>query len=126
MTGRREPGRYLLVGAACALFNNIILIGGDAAGLHYAVSVLLTFVLMLPLSYLAHASWTFDATVNWPAFGRFLLGSLSSLAMATFAVGLFHDALRLPMVLAAPVATVVMTVYNFLMTRWAVRRRQRS
>jgi putative flippase GtrA len=118
----REPSRYLVVGAFCALLNNAILVGGDAAGLHYAICILLTFVLVLPASYLVHAWWTFRVRATWAAFGRFIGGSISSLAVASFAVWLFKGALGLPMLIAAPLATVAMTIYNYLMARWAVTR----
>lgn len=117
-----EPNRYLVIGAGCALLNNAILILGDRCGLHYASSLMLTFALVLPASYLAHASWTFKAPVRWAAFGRFIGGSVSSLAIATCAVGILSGALALPMTIAAPVATIAMTAHNFLMTRWAVKR----
>lgn len=117
-----EPSRYLLVGAVCALFNNIILIGGDAAGLHYSLSILLTFALVLPASYFAHAWWTFGAPASWPAFGRFIAGSMSSLLVASFAVWLFRGLFDLPMLIAAPLATVAMTAYNYLVAKWAVTR----
>ena len=120
----REPGRYLTIGLVCAVLNNLILIGGDLAGLHYAVSVLLTFLFVLPASYLAHTYWTFDVTLSWQAFGRYVLGSLASLAVASFVVWLLRGALALPMVVAAPLATIAMTIYNYLMARWAIRYRK--
>lgn len=116
----REPRRYLVVGAICALLNNIILIGCDAAGLHYAISILLTFVLVLPVSYFVHARWTFRVPPSRLAFSRFIGGSVSSLIVASFAVWLFRGELKLPMLIAAPLATLAMTIYNYLMTRWAV------
>jgi putative flippase GtrA len=121
-----EPSRYLVIGAVCAVLNNLILIGGDAAGLHYAVSILLTFTLVLPASYLAHARWTFDVALSWAAFCRFILGSVASLFVASFTIWAFHGLLMLPMTMAAPLATVTMTAYNYVMTRWAVRRRRPS
>jgi putative flippase GtrA len=120
----REPGRYLFVGVLCAVLNNAILILGDWSGLHYLVSVLLTFVLVLPMSYLAHAWWTFRASASWLAFGRFMAGSISSLIVASLAVGALRGGLGLPMIVSAPLATVAMIVYNFVMTRWAVRGRK--
>jgi putative flippase GtrA len=121
-----EPSRYLVIGAVCAALNNVILICGDAAGLHYVASILLTFTLVLPASYLAHARWTFDVTLSWTAFGRFVLGSFASLFVASFTIWAFRGALFLPMIIAAPLATVTMTVYNYIMTRWAVRPRRPS
>ena len=117
-----RPARYLVVGATCAIANNIILIAGDAAGLHYWSAVLLTFVLMVPPSYVAHASWVFGVRASWPAFGRYVAGTLSSLVVAALAIGLIRGVLLLPMVVAAPIATIAMVLYNYLMTRWAVYR----
>jgi putative flippase GtrA len=118
-----EPSRYVVVGGLCAVLNNVILIGGDLAGLHYAVSILLTFVLVLPAAYLAHALWTFRTPASWQAFGRFIGGSVSSLVVASFAVWLFRGVLQLPMFISAPLATVVMTIYNYAMAKWAVAHR---
>lgn len=116
------PARYLLVGGLCAILNNIILIAGDAAGLHYSASVLLTFVLVLPLSYLAHALWSFTVPASWRAFAHYAAASLSGLAVAAMTVGLLREGLQLPMIAAAPLATLAMTLYNYLATRWAVHR----
>lgn len=115
-----QASRYLVVGALCALLNNIILIGGDAVGLHYAISILLTFVLVLPASYFVHARWTFRVSASWLAFGRFIGGSISGLIVGSFVVWLFRGALNLPMLVAAPLATLAMTVYNYLMAKWTV------
>ena len=115
-----EPTRYVIVGTVCAVLNNVVLIGGDVAGLHYALSILLTFVLVLPASYLIHALWTFRTAMSWHAFRRFIGGSVSSLVVASFALWLFRGALQVPMLAAAPLATVVMSVYNYVMARWAM------
>lgn len=122
----KEPSRYLAVGALCAVLNNVILICGDAAGLHYSVCILLTFVLVLPASYLVHAWWTFRVPSSWAAFRRFLGGSVSSLIVASLAVGALRGRLAMPMIIAAPLATVVMTLYNFVMAKWALTRGRRT
>lgn len=119
----REPSRYLVIGVTCAVLNNVILISGDFAGLHYAASVFLTFLFVLPASYLAHAYWTFDVALSWPALGRYVLGSLASLAVASFLIWLMRGVFGLPMVVTAPLATIAMTIYNYLMARWAIRHR---
>lgn len=114
------PSRYLIIGLGCAILNNAILIGADAIGAHYVTAILLTFAITLPLAYVAHAWWTFDVGVSWIAFGRFVAGSVSSLIIAGLTVGVFRGGLDMPMLYAAPLATVVMTVYNYVMARWAV------
>jgi len=122
MASNRELRRYVLVGGLCALISNLILIVGDAAGLHYTVSIILLFIVVLPISYLAHACWTFDVELSWVAFGRFVLGSLSSFLVGSIVVAGLRGGLMLPMIVAAPLCTVAMTVYNFAMTKWAVTR----
>ena len=115
-----QPARYLVIGVFCALLNNAILIGADTLGLHYTIAISLTVVITVPLAYLAHALWTFSVDASWVGFGRFIAGSFSSLIIAAAAVAFFRGALALPMIFAAPLATVTMTIYNYLMTRWAV------
>ncbi len=113
--------RYLAAGIGFAALNNVLLIGGDWSGLHYGACIALTFVVSVPLSYLVHARWTFRTSHGWTGFARYLGGSVSSLVIAAFAVWFFRGLLGLPMLAAAPLATVVMTVYNYIMARWAVR-----
>jgi len=118
----RAPARYLVVSGACAALNNLMLIAGDAAGLHYAVCVLLTFLLVVPIGYLAHASWSFAAAPSWRGFIHYIAGSSSGLVIASAAVAIFRGGLALPMVITAPLATLLLALYNYWMTRWAVHR----
>ncbi|WP_211280104.1 GtrA family protein, partial [Sphingomonas dokdonensis] len=83
-----DAGRYLLVGVTCAGANNLLLIGGAAAGLHYTVCIALTVLIVLPASYPAHACWTFRGAMSWGSFGRYLLGSLSGVVIASLMVAL--------------------------------------
>jgi putative flippase GtrA len=116
-----RPARYLVVGAVSAAANNVIMIGGDAAGMHYWVAVLLTFM-VVPPSYIAHALWVFGVRTSWAAFGHYVAGTISSFLVMVLTIGLLRGVLLLPMVAAAPIATLVMVLYNYLMTRWAVYR----
>ena len=116
----RTPARYLVIGAGCAVLNNAILIGADQAGLHYVAATALTFLTTVPLAYAAHAVWTFNAQLSWRGLARFVAGSLSSLVVAALTIAALCGALGLPMVLAAPLATGAMVIYNFVMARWAV------
>lgn len=117
----RTSARYLAVGAICAAANNVIMIAGDAAGMHYWAAVLLTF-LVVPPSYMAHALWVFGVRISWAAFAHYVAGTISSFGVMVLTIGLLRGVLLLPMVAAAPIATVAMVLYNYLMTRWAVYR----
>jgi hypothetical protein len=56
------------------------------------------------------------------AFGRYAGGTISSLAIAVLTIGLLRGVMMLPMTVAAPLATLAMVLYNYLITRWAVYR----
>lgn len=116
-----RSARYLAVGAVCAIANNAILMAGDAAGMRYWTAVLLTFM-MVPPSYVAHALWVFRVRTSWAAFGHYVMGTISSFGVMVLTIGLLRGVMMLPMVVAAPVATLAMVLYNYLMTRWAVYR----
>ncbi|WP_394731055.1 GtrA family protein [Altererythrobacter sp. GH1-8] len=115
-----SPARYLLVGIGCAVLNNVILIGADAGGAHYTIAIVLTLIITMPLAYLLHALWTFQSRLTLAGFARYLAGSMSSVIVAALLVALLRGGLAWPMVVAAPAATVGMTIYNYIMTRWAV------
>ncbi|XUU59500.1 GtrA family protein [Erythrobacter sp. HA6-11] len=114
------PARYLLVGIGCALLNNVILIGADALGAHYLTAIALTLLITLPLAYLQHALWTFKCKATLAGFVRFVAGSLTSVLIAGALVALLRGVFAWPMLIAAPAATIGMTVFNYVMTRWAV------
>jgi putative flippase GtrA len=113
--------RFLVVGAACAALNNIIYIGGDAIGMPYTVLIAITYAISLPLSYFAHALWTFSVPLGPRGFGRYVLSTLSSFLIASAMVAALCGPLHVKMIIAAPLATIFMTIYNFFATRWAVR-----
>ena len=123
---RTEPARYLTVGAACALVNNAMLIGLAAIGFHYLACIAINFAIMLPVSYLLHARWTFVAPVAWRNFAAYTAGSISSLVIASLSIVVLCGPFGLPMFVSAPVATVFMVAYNFVMARLTVRGVARS
>lgn len=120
---RFRGARYLLTGLVCAALNNAILISADFAGLHYLTAILVTVVITLPLSYLVHTAWTFEAPATWRSLARYAAGSVTSLFVASAAVSGFRGGLDLPMIWAAPLATVTMTIFNYVVASWAITRR---
>lgn len=112
--------RYTAVSAICVLLNNIILIAGEGAGIHYVWSTLVCFIGVGAFAYVSHAHFTFGAVRSWAGYTRYLgtqfIGMLATLALFY----LFIDLLDWPMWVAAPVVTVLMFLVNFVATRWAV------
>lgn len=119
---RLTPARYLAAGAVCAVAQNALVIGGDLQGYNYLVTVSVSTVLVGALGYILHACFTYGERLSWDAFLRFMAGLTSGylLSLATFAV--LHDLLFVPIPIASPITTAVTTVWNFVATRWAIRR----
>jgi putative flippase GtrA len=115
--------RYLVVGGLCALVANAILIGFDRLGIHYVVSSVVSFVTTLMLAYGLHAQWTFNAP---PSFGRFIrYGAAMALNLPLSMALLFIlvDVAGLKMIVAAPLATALQTILNYVIARAIIRPR---
>jgi putative flippase GtrA len=117
---RFETSRYAMVGATVAVLNNVVLIGGDRLGIAYPVLVAEAWALSGTLAYLLHARWTFRQAPGGAAYARFMAGSALGVPLAMAAVWLFFQALRWPMAVAAPAATLAMFAYNYFSARLAI------
>ena len=115
-------GRFIMVSLACALLHNAVMIGGDWLGLHYVASSLMSFAMVVCLGYWLHGGWTFrGAERGGLPFTRYALSM--SLNLPAFIAGMFLcvQLAGLPVVLAAPLVTVTLWVFNFAATRGALR-----
>ena len=115
-----RPRRYATVGALCAAMNNVLLIGGEFAGLHYTASSLLAFAVVTPTAYWLHAAHTFREPLSWRGLGRFTAGLLMGLMIFFLVIALLCSVLELPMIVAAPIATLILFVWNYVSARWAI------
>jgi putative flippase GtrA len=119
----RQFGPYGVIAAICAGLNLAALIAGDAIGLHYAVSTTVSFVACVIVGYSLHCRFTFATVPSLAGLARYTAAMALNYPLAIGAIWLFHDLLACPMILAAPASTLVLTVYNFLSSRWAMTRR---
>ena len=117
-----EGARYLGSAGLSALLSNAILIGGDRAGLHYLALVLLSWAVTGTFAYALHVRFTFRQTARGGSYLRFMLGAAIGIPVAAAFLALLVSGLYLLMWLAAPVATVLMFVYNYLNARFAIVR----
>ena len=116
------PGRYLAVGLACALVYNAAVIAGDRAGVHYAVSTLFAFGIVVALGYRLHSGWTFPGTPrSGMSFARYTAMASANYPMSLAGMFLFVDYLGLSVPVATPIVTVLLTAVNFVGSRWALR-----
>lgn len=119
----REPARYVGVGAACAVLNNVLLILGDHAGLGYPGLIVLLGLGSGTIAYLLHARITFAARFSRGGYVRYMTGVLLAVPVAFACLAFFKSLLALPMWAAAPAATVAMFVFNYASARVAILRR---
>jgi putative flippase GtrA len=117
--------RYLMVGAFCALLGILMqAIGVLVFGAHYALSTVVAFLILLPLSFYIHKTVTFQ-TQGPLSPKRFLLYTLQWSAMLVVNIGLlalFVDVLHLHVGLAIPLVTLIIHVITFLYSRSYVFR----
>lgn len=123
MTGRATSGRYLAVGATCAVLNSAILIGLDRLGVHYAVSSLISFVVVVAVGYSLHSWFTFRVRRGLSTFLLYALALAANYPLQVVLLYLTVELAGLPIVIASPVATLILTGWNFFATRWALVRR---
>ena len=119
----RSGLRYLLVGGGCAAIHNLIMIAGAALGLHYLASVTASFLLLAPLSYRLHTSFTFAESPSAASFLRYSLAMLTNYPLTVALLFVFCDLFGAPMAVASPAATVVLVAWNYGASRWAIIRR---
>jgi len=119
----RQPARYLISGGLCALANNVLLIAGAHAGLGIFSLTLLSFLVIGTAGYGAHVYFTFRQTPGWRGYARFMAGVALGIPAAYAVLALLCDVLHIPMLLTAPIATLVLLIYNYLSARLAIMRR---
>lgn len=118
-------GRFLAVGLACAVLHNIIMIGGDAAGLHYVASSVISLAVVTAFGYLLHSRWTFPgAQRGRSSFARYALTVSANFPLSLAGLFVLVDRLGIAVPIAAPAVTVLLIVFNFVANRWALRAKR--
>jgi putative flippase GtrA len=123
MSHVRAIPRYLVVGGALALLSNAILIALDQVGTHYVVSCVVAFVTTLVLAYALHTHWTFDAERSLGGLFRYGAAMALNLPLSIALLFVLISLGGLTMAVAAPVATVSLTVFNYLVATTLMRPR---
>jgi putative flippase GtrA len=118
-------GRALVVGLACALLHNAIMIAGDLAGLHYALSLVVSFVIVVVAGYWLHSGWTFATPRSGAAFRRYAMIAAANYPMSLAGMFVSVDLVGLSVPVASPIVTVVLFALNFAGNRWALGAQSR-
>jgi putative flippase GtrA len=117
--------RYTIVGAICALVHNAVMIVGDLAGGHYVPMTVLSLGIVTPLGYLLHSRFTFREQLSSRAFLRFASGVTAGFALCLLSMAILCTGLGLPVVLAAPLTTITLFLWNYVSAYWAILDRWR-
>ena len=115
-----RPARYMVVGAICAMANMILMIAGDWVGIHYAPMTVVAFVLVTPMGYFLHAAFTFSEKMSWRSFAKFTSGVAAGYPISLLSFAILCSALGLSVAVAAPIATVILFVWNYVLAHWAI------
>ena len=114
--------RTLVVGGCCALLYNALMIVGDWLGMHYTISLSISFVVVLLLGYRLHSGWTYKgAERSTASFGRYVLVAIVNFPLSLAGMFVLVDLLGLSVPVASPILTVFMFGANFAGNRWALR-----
>ena len=114
--------RFALVGLVCAAAHNVIMIAGDFAGLHYGISLVVSYLLVVVLGFALHVRFTFGQPATREAFWRYAIAMVANYPATLALLFVLCDLAKIPVVIAAPIATVVMFAWNYIVTRWAIVR----
>ncbi|WP_090482190.1 GtrA family protein [Qipengyuania nanhaisediminis] len=111
---------YSLISGLCVILHWCILLAGEKVSLHFTVSITLSFVICLIIGYGLHSRFTFKKKRSRRSF--FLYGLTNSLnyPISLLTIWFFYDFLKQPMMLAAPASTLILVVYNFFSSKWAI------
>lgn len=118
----RKEIRYLIVVTICALVNNVLLIALVKLGFHYFTSIWLAYIPMVLFGYCLHVSVTFETRPTLAALARYGLAMLANYPLWIGSLFVLCDLLKMPILIAAPIGTVITFFGNYVATHWAILR----
>jgi putative flippase GtrA len=122
----RIAGSYGIVSVVCFVTNNILLIWLDSLGRPLWLTLVISATTMILLGFVLQSNFTFEAPLNWPAFGRYTLMMLPNIPFAYGLLWVLNKAMAVPMYFAAPAATTIMLLWNAAGSTWALRKRSKE
>lgn len=120
---RRGP-RYIAVSLFCMGLSNAILIGMDRAGFSYGIAVLASAAILIPVGFLLQARVTFGMPLRLDAFVRYAAALALNVPLSWIALFFLHDLGGLDMMWAAPAATILLFLWTYLTSSWALSARR--
>ncbi len=115
--------RFIVIGLACAVLHNIIMLSLDRFNVHYVLSSAASYLVVVGTGYALHASVTFREPKSLRAFLRYAVAMAANYPATVALLFLMCDLVGLPIIIAVPVATVIMLAWNFFASRWSIASR---
>ncbi len=115
---------YGAVAGCCLLLHNATMIAADRAGAPLLAGVLLSFMLVALTGYALHSRFTFREPMRLRALLRYGLAMSANVPLAFVTTWVWHTPVGLPMVWAAPLASISMLALNYGLSRWAIAGRR--
>lgn len=115
-----QSARYSLVGAVCAVASNLIIIGSDLAGINDQVAIAVALAVVTPLAYILQSWFTFRSPLSVQRFMRFVGGIGVGTLWFVLLMTLFQHVMAVPVWIASPLTTLIIFVWNFAASRWAI------
>lgn len=109
--------KFLIVSGLCAILTNALVILGVHWGLGTAAASALSFGPVLIVGYALHSLFTFSARLS---LLRYTIAVALNFPIWTGGLFVFRDLLKMPIVIAAPLMTGLLFVWNFTSANWAV------
>ena len=122
----RKASSYGVISVLCFILNNLLLIGMDALGQPLWVTLAVSATSMILLGFVLQSFFTFEAPMNWPAFGRYTVMMLPNIPLAYGLLWLLNQRFSMPMHFAAPAATTLMLLWNAAGSAWALHGRTKN
>ncbi len=114
--------RFLGGGIICSIINNIILIAGDYFGFSYLYLIFVCYLTSGTAGYWFHSQITFQNEMTLKGYLCFICGISLGLPISLIILVILCDYVALPMLIAAPVMTVLMIAYHYGAARLAITR----
>jgi putative flippase GtrA len=105
------------------VLNSALLIALDRASIHYALAVIISAAVLIPLSYSLHLLFTYRVQRVPGSFVRYAATQLVNTPVAIVLLFVIHARAGLPMPLAAPLVIGLMFLYNLMSSFWAIALR---
>ena len=110
---------HLLIGAFCALLNNLLIIGLVWRGFGYFSATWIASTPVLLAGYFLHCFLTYRTKACWSSFAMYCASILGSFPLWFAALYVIIDVAGLPIEVAAPVTTILLFFWNYISIGWA-------